>query len=48
MILKRGFSNSSIKLSKAVIQLQTLHPSDLADIIEELDTASRTYVFSIA
>jgi len=40
------FSNSSIKLSKASGKLQTLHPSDLADIIEELDTASRTYVFA--
>jgi magnesium transporter len=39
------FSNTSIKLSKASSKLQTLHPSDLADIIEELDTASRTYVF---
>jgi magnesium transporter len=40
------FSNTSIKLSKASGKLQTLHPSDLADIIEELDTASRTYVFA--
>ncbi len=40
------FSNSSIKLSKASGKFQTLHPSDLADIIEELDTASRTYVFA--
>ena len=40
------FSNSSIKLSKASSKLKTLHPSDLADIIEELDTASRTYVFA--
>jgi magnesium transporter len=40
------FSNSSIKLSKSSGKLQTLHPSDLADIIEELDTASRTYVFA--
>lgn len=40
------FSNTSIKLSKTSGKLQTLHPSDLADIIEELDTASRTYVFA--
>ncbi len=40
------FTNSSIKLSKASSKLSTLHPSDLADIIEELDKASRTYVFA--
>ncbi|MEI8005409.1 MAG: CBS domain-containing protein [Bacteroidota bacterium] len=40
------FSKSSIKLSKASSKLNTLHPSDLADIIEDLDKASRTYVFS--
>jgi CBS domain-containing protein/sporulation protein YlmC with PRC-barrel domain len=40
------FSNSSIKLSKTSSKLHTLHPSDLADIIEDLDKASRTYVFS--
>ncbi len=40
------FKNSSIKLSKASSRLHTLHPSDLADIIEDLDKASRTYVFA--
>ncbi len=30
------FSNLNIKLSKSYSKLQTLHPSDLADIIEEL------------
>jgi len=40
------FTNASIKLSKASSKLNTLHPSDLADIIEDLDKASRTYVFS--
>jgi magnesium transporter len=40
------FSNSNIKLSMTSSRLKTLHPSDLADIIEELDTASRTYVFT--
>jgi magnesium transporter len=40
------FANSSIKLSKASSKLNTLHPSDLADIIEDLDKASRAYVFA--
>jgi magnesium transporter len=40
------FTNSSIKLSKASSKLNTLHPSDLADIIEDLDKASRAYVFA--
>ncbi|MCX6244323.1 MAG: CBS domain-containing protein [Bacteroidetes bacterium] len=40
------FSNSSIKLSKASSKLHTLHPSDLADIIEDLDRATRTSVFA--
>jgi magnesium transporter len=40
------FSNSSIKLSKSSSKLHTLHPSDLADIIEDLDRATRTSVFA--
>jgi CBS domain-containing protein len=40
------FSNTSIKLSKSISRLNTLHPSDLADIIEELDKTSRTYIFA--
>ncbi len=40
------FTNASIKLSKSSSRLNTLHPSDLADIIEDLDKASRTYVFA--
>lgn len=40
------FSNLNIKLSKSYSKLQTLHPSDLADIIEELGKKSRTDVFS--
>jgi CBS domain-containing protein len=40
------FSNANIKLSKSLSKLNTLHPSDLADIIEDLDKASRTYVFA--
>ena len=40
------FSNLNIKLSKSTSKLNTLHPSDLADIIEELDKTSRTYVFA--
>jgi CBS domain-containing protein len=31
------FSNAGIKLSKKMSKLATLHPSDLADIIEDLD-----------
>ena len=40
------FTNASIKLSKASSKFHTLHPSDIADIIEDLDKASRTYVFA--
>ncbi len=40
------FSNQHIQLSKSYSKLQTLHPSDLADIIEDLGTQSRTEVFS--
>jgi CBS domain-containing protein/sporulation protein YlmC with PRC-barrel domain len=40
------FSNLNIKLSKSYTKLQTLHPSDLADIIEELGKKSSTEVFS--
>jgi flagellar motility protein MotE (MotC chaperone)/sporulation protein YlmC with PRC-barrel domain len=40
------FSNSNIKLSKSTSKLNTLHPSDLADIIEDLDKATRTYIFA--
>jgi magnesium transporter len=40
------FSNLNIKLSKVYTKLQTLHPSDIADIIEDLDKKSRTQVFS--
>ncbi len=40
------FSNLNIKLSKTYSKLQTLHPSDLADIIEELGKQNRTEVFS--
>jgi len=39
-------TNLSIKLSKASSKLHTLHPSDLADIIEELGKVSKTTVFS--
>jgi magnesium transporter len=39
------YSNMNIKLSKSYSKLQTLHPSDLADIIEELDKKSRADVF---
>lgn len=39
------FSNSNIKLSKSHKKLETLHPSDLADIIEDLGKQSRLSVF---
>jgi CBS domain-containing protein/sporulation protein YlmC with PRC-barrel domain len=39
------YSNLSIKLSSTYSKLNTLHPSDLADIIEDLDNRSRQSVF---
>ena len=38
-------SNFNIKLSHSTNKLQRLHPSDLADIIEEMGSKSRTKVF---
>ena len=40
------YSNLSIKLSSTYSKLNTLHPSDLADIIEDLDNRSRHSVFA--
>uniref|UniRef100_A0A0A8KWP6 Mgte intracellular region n=1 Tax=wastewater metagenome TaxID=527639 RepID=A0A0A8KWP6_9ZZZZ len=40
------FSNLNIKLSKTLSKLSTLHPSDLADIIEDLGKPTKTTVFS--
>ena len=40
------FSNLNIKLSKSYSKLQMLHPSDLADILEELGKKTSTTVFS--
>jgi CBS domain-containing protein len=40
------FSSASIRLSKKSSRLNTLHPSDLADIIEDLGKESRAFVFS--
>jgi magnesium transporter len=40
------FSNRGIKLSKSYTKLSTLHPSDLADIIEDLDRSTQLAVFS--
>jgi magnesium transporter len=40
------FSNLNIKLSKSYAKLHTLHPSDLADILEELGKNSSMSVFS--
>ncbi|WP_321437630.1 magnesium transporter MgtE N-terminal domain-containing protein [uncultured Bacteroides sp.] len=39
------FSNLNIKLSKSHSKLQTLHPSDLADIIEDLGKKTSAEVF---
>jgi magnesium transporter len=39
-------SNLNIKLSKSYGKLHTLHPSDLADILEDLGKKSSTSVFS--
>ncbi|MEI7980382.1 MAG: CBS domain-containing protein [Bacteroidota bacterium] len=39
-------SNANIRLSKSSTKLNTLHPSDLADIMEDLDKASRTAMFA--
>jgi magnesium transporter len=38
--------DSKLWLSKSNTKLTTLHPSDLADIIEDLDKTTRTYVFA--
>lgn len=40
------FSNLNIKLSKSYSKLHTLHPSDIADILEDLGKKSSTSVFS--
>jgi magnesium transporter len=40
------FSNLNIRLSKSYAKLQTLHPSDLADILEDLGKKSSASVFS--
>jgi len=40
------FSNLNIRLSKSYAKLHTLHPSDLADILEDLGKKSRASVFS--
>lgn len=39
-------SRGNIRLTKSFSKLNTLHPSDLADIIEDLDRATRTAVFA--
>jgi Mg/Co/Ni transporter MgtE len=41
------FENAAIKLTTASSKLNTLHASDLADIIEELDKATRASVFAM-
>jgi magnesium transporter len=40
------FFRQGIKLSKSYMKLDTLHPSDLADILEDLDRTSQLAVFS--
>lgn len=40
------YSNLNIKLSKSYAKLHTLHPSDLADILEDLGRKSSPHVFS--
>ena len=40
------FFHAGIKLSKAYSKLSTLHPSDLADIIEDLDSKTQFAIFS--
>lgn len=40
------YSNLNIKLSKSYAKLHTLHPSDLADILEDLGRKSSPQVFS--
>lgn len=40
------FSNQNIKLSKSYAKLHTLHPSDIADILEDLGKKTSTSVFS--
>jgi magnesium transporter len=41
-----NFENGGIKLSKTQEKLSTLHPSDLADIIEDLDRQAQLAVFN--
>lgn len=40
------YSNLNIRLSKSYAKLHTLHPSDIADILEDLGKKSSTSVFS--
>ncbi len=40
------FSRQNIKLSKSYAKLQTLHPSDLADIIEDMGKKASASIFS--
>ena len=37
--------NNNLKISVPYKKLSTLHPADLADILEELDDSSRKLVF---
>jgi magnesium transporter len=41
-----GFGHAGIRLSKQHSKLSTLHPSDLADIIEDLDRKTQAAIFA--
>lgn len=45
-IVTVDFTKSNIRLAEATSKLNTLHPSDLADIIEDLDKTSRAHIFA--
>jgi flagellar motility protein MotE (MotC chaperone)/sporulation protein YlmC with PRC-barrel domain len=44
--IQTAFTSKDIKLAKSYNKLSTLHPSDLADIIEDFDTNTGTLIFS--
>lgn len=45
-VARVDFSHAGIKLSKDYTKLSTLHPSDLADIIEDLDHNTQVAIFN--
>lgn len=44
--IQTAFTSTDIKLSKSYNKLSTLHPSDLADIIEDFDVNTGALIFS--